>query len=157
MDSDNPIQVFGGLRIIRPEPATPPPPLSILETVAVVTKYFYNIERYILIWNRQKKRSFLVCGAAAKSYFIEPQRAAVKPSERGFAPEPGGGGGSPPDLPPGAFAPWTQQLSAIWLPLLGRKIRTFFFLFQIEYRMYLSSQTVYTRMQFYRLSRRRGR
>ena len=26
MDSDNPIQVFGGLRIIRPEPATPPPP-----------------------------------------------------------------------------------------------------------------------------------
>ena len=41
--------------------------------------------------------------------------------------------------------------------LLGRQIRAFSSLFQIKYRMHLGSQTVYTRIQFYRPRLRLGR
>ena len=43
----------------------------------------------------------------------------------------------------------TVKLSAIWLPLLGRQIRAFSSLFQMKYRMYLGSRTVYIRLPRY--------
>ena len=52
---------------------------------------------------------------------------------------------------------YAVQLIAIRIPLLGRQIRTFSSLFQIKYRMYLGSQAVYTRMQFYSDRLRLGR
>ena len=60
----------------------------------------------IFIWNRQRKRSLPACGAAVKLHFIERQRAAEKPPEKGSAPG-SRGGTSPPRSPTGAFAPWT--------------------------------------------------
>ena len=131
---------------------------------------FFTALKIPFIWNRQRK----YCGAAVKLYCILPRRATEK-TPKGAPPlDSGGGGGSPPGLPPGLcpvkpLPPFQQclvyynkdvilsrmctyavQLNAIWLPLLGRQIRAFSFVFQIKYRMYLSSQTVYTRMRFYR-------
>ena len=106
------------------------------------------------------------CGVAVELNFIVPRRVAEKTPKSGSAPGSRGGGGRPST---GAFVPWTPfqqrqvcydkyvilprmctyavQLIAIWLPLLGKQIRAFSSLFQIKYRMYLGSQTVYTRAQ----------
>ena len=135
---------------------------------------FLRLKLNNFIWNRQEKRSFPACGAAVELHYCT---LTEKPHERRSAPEPGGG--LTPSPSTGTFAPWTPfrqcqicydkdvifarmctyavQLSAIELPLLGRQICAFSSLFQINYRIYLGSQTVYTRMQFYRPSRGRGR
>ena len=128
----------------------------------------------IFIRNRQRKRSFPACGTAVKLHFIVPWKAAEK-SPKGAPPLDSGDGLRPPNLPrgpspPGPSSPFPQRQvcydkdvtlrrictyavkwSAIWLPLLGRQIRAVssYFRYLFLFRIYLGSQTIFTRMQFY--------
>ena len=126
--------------------------------------FSFLFKKKLFIWNRQRKRSFSACGAAVKLHFNVLRPAAEKPTwtrGRGHAPQASHPG--PRFLEPlpsfrqrqvcyvkdvilPHMCTYAVQLSAISLPLLGRQIRVFSSLFQIKYRMYLGSQTVYSRM-----------